>query len=58
MDVKQQINEWSKLYGKPISEENYKEICSNLKGFFSVLKAFDDEGNINKGENNKLLTHF
>lgn len=39
----QQIQEWSKLYGKPIPDEEYAEICVNLNGFFATLKEWDDE---------------
>ena len=46
MDIltkEQQIAGWSRLYGKPISEEEYNEICYNLNGFFTTLKEWDDE---------------
>jgi hypothetical protein len=36
--MEEQIENWSKLYGKAISEEEYKEICRNLEGFFSTLR--------------------
>jgi len=39
----QQIQEWSKLYDKPISEEEFAEICQNLNGFFTTLKEWHDE---------------
>ncbi len=39
----QQIEGWSKLYGKRISEEEFKEICDNLYGFFNTIKQWDDE---------------
>lgn len=39
----QQIQEWSKLYGRPISEEEFAEICNNLSGFFATLKEWDDD---------------
>ncbi len=44
MDItyKQQIQNWEKLYGKPISETEYNEICQNLNEFFSILKKWDD----------------
>ena len=41
MDTQEQIKNWSRLYGKPISETEYKEICDNLYGFFSVLHEWD-----------------
>jgi hypothetical protein len=34
---------WSQLYGKPVSQEECREICDNLCGFFSVLKEWDDK---------------
>lgn len=40
------IQEWSKLYGKPISEEEFAEICQNLNGFFTTLKEWHDEERI------------
>lgn len=56
MDTKQQIQNWSKLYDKPISETEYKEICQNLGGFFEILKQWSNnekrELNVN-GENRK-----
>lgn len=42
MGHKEQTENWSKLYGKPISETEYKEICDNLYGFFSVLHKWDE----------------
>ena len=33
--------EWSKLYGTPITDEEYAEICRNLKGFFEVLQQWN-----------------
>lgn len=39
----QQIQEWSKLYDRPISDEEFAEICANLNGFFTTLKEWDDE---------------
>lgn len=43
MDTKQQIQDWSTLYGKPISETEYREISQNLGAFFSILKEWDDK---------------
>ena len=31
------INEWSKLYGRTLTEDEYAEICQNLTGFFDIL---------------------
>lgn len=42
----QQIQEWSKLYGRAISEEDLAEINTNLNGFFATLKTWDDEERI------------
>ncbi len=40
----EQIQEWSKLYGRTISDEEFMEICFNLNRFFTTLKEwFDDE---------------
>ncbi len=57
MDKKQQIQEWSRLYDRPISEDEFKEICANLNGFFTTLKQWaDDEERMlaeNGQDNNK-----
>ena len=50
MDIKKQIKNWEQHYGRPISETEYKEICENLWGFFSILKSWDD---IDKMENKR-----
>jgi len=42
MDNKKQIEDWSRRYGKPISETEYKNIYENLNGFFTVLKDWDE----------------
>jgi len=34
------INEWSKIYGRPITEDEYTEICQNLSGFFDILRQW------------------
>jgi len=41
MDKQSQINEWSRLYGRQITEEEYRQICSNLDGFFCTLEKWD-----------------
>ena len=43
MTKQQQIQEWSKLYGRNISDDEYTEICQNLKNFFSILKQWSDD---------------
>lgn len=43
MDKQQKIQEWCRLYNKPISEIEYKEICDNLNGFFETLKQWADD---------------
>ena len=57
MGTKQeQIQEWSKLYKRPISEEEYNtEICANLNGFFATLRNWDDEERI-KLENERTCS--
>lgn len=37
------IQEWSRLYGRQISETEYDEICQTLKGFFGILHRWDKE---------------
>jgi len=39
----EQIDQWSKLYGRQISEEEYREICDNLSGFFKALREWSSE---------------
>lgn len=34
---------WQKIYGKPVSEEEIKDINRNLAGFFGTLKEWDEE---------------
>jgi hypothetical protein len=43
MDTNQKIQEWRRLYGRTISNEEYAEICSNLNGFFMTLKQWSDD---------------
>jgi hypothetical protein len=43
MNKQEQIDQWSKLYGRQITEEEYKEICNNLNGFFKILQEWDRE---------------
>jgi hypothetical protein len=38
-----ELRQWSKLYGRPLSEEEYVEICTNLSEFFATLKQWSDE---------------
>jgi len=53
---KEQIKKWSELYQKPISEEEYAEICANLSGFFETLKQWaDDEERITQENGNQSL---
>lgn len=37
--------DWEGLYGRPISDDEYREICSNLRGFFDLLREWDKESN-------------
>jgi len=41
VDKQSQIKAWSRLYGRQITEEEYREICDNLNGFFRVLFEWD-----------------
>ena len=41
MDKQDQIKEWSRLYGRQITEEEYREICDNLKAYFELLIEAD-----------------
>lgn len=52
----QQIQGWSSLYNKPISEKELAEISDNLNGFFTVLKKWNDETNeINEEINDRRI---
>lgn len=55
MDTGKQIQEWSKLYGRPISEEEIAEIDASLNGFFATLKQWsdDEERKLNEQSNDK-----
>lgn len=50
----QQIQEWSKLYGRSISDEELAEINANLNGFFTTLKEWDDEERMSQDGNKSL----
>ena len=41
MDKQDQIKEWSRLYGRQITEEEYRETCDNLKAYFELLIEAD-----------------
>lgn len=41
MNIEQEKQHWGQLYGRPISNEEYSQICENLKEFFSTLKSWD-----------------
>jgi hypothetical protein len=43
IDTKNEIQSWSKLYGKEISIDDYSEIYRNIDGFISLLKTWDDK---------------
>lgn len=61
MDVNEQIKNWEILYDRIISEEEYKEICQNLSGFFTTLKQWsdDDERMLKEnGQNNDKPSEF
>jgi len=49
----QQIEGWTKVYGRPISEEEFLEICDNLNGFFTTLKQWSDDEERIKLENER-----
>lgn len=53
-EAQQGTKEWSKLYGRSISQQEYCEMCHNLNGFFSTLKKWDDEEKMrSENERNK-----
>jgi len=43
MDKREQIKDWSRLYGRQITEEEYREITINLTGLFKILQEWDRE---------------
>lgn len=43
MEIKLSTQNWPELYGRAISTHEYDEICRNLSGFFSILKAWNDK---------------
>jgi len=51
MDKQEQVEEWSRLYGRQITEEKYREICDNLKAYFELLIEAD------KAEKNRKIEH-
>lgn len=44
------IKEWGELYKKSLSEQEYREICTNLYDFFYLIKNWDT--NTRKGLKN------
>ena len=44
IDIQEQIKNWSRLYGRQITEEEYREITTNLSGLFKILQKWDREG--------------
>jgi len=54
MAKKEALQEWERLYGKPVSEEEYREICNNLYGFFTLLDKWDKESSPTKKNNETL----
>ena len=48
MEKQSQIKEWLRLYGRQITEEEYREICENLKGFFGILHEWNKESDSNR----------
>lgn len=47
MTNQKQIDQWSKLCGKQISDGEYREIRDNLSGFFMMLHEWDKEDSNN-----------
>ena len=45
---KDHVKEWERLYGRPVSEEEYREICANLNGFFTLLGRWAKETELTK----------
>jgi hypothetical protein len=48
MSREKNIAEWSKLYGRQLSEEEYNEICQNLKNFCGILHKWEEKKRIQK----------
>lgn len=58
MEHKEQNENWSKiLYGKPVSEEELKDINYNLSGFFGILKEWDDVDKMETKKDGDLLSN-
>jgi hypothetical protein len=43
MNNQEQIKAWSRLYGRQITEEEYREISDNLRGYFETLHSWNEE---------------
>lgn len=41
LNKQEQIDNWPNLYGKQITEEEDRQICDNLSGFFKMLHEWD-----------------
>lgn len=55
MTKQKQIDQWSKLYGRQITEEEHKEICDNLSGFFKMLHEWDKEDKVRQQVSDKKI---
>ena len=47
-----QLQAWERRYGRPLSKEDYRQICEGLDGFFTQLKKWDSANQSQKGESN------
>jgi hypothetical protein len=56
VDTDKQIEHWSKLYGREITQQEYAEIYQNLNGFFSILEQWDAAEKV-KSENGKNFSN-
>jgi len=54
INAQPQIQEWSRRLGRPISNEEFTEICTNLNGFFTTLKTWSDDEERMKLENERI----
>ncbi|MFA5039626.1 MAG: hypothetical protein WC732_08115 [Candidatus Omnitrophota bacterium] len=55
MTKQEQIDRWSKRYGRQLSEEEHREICDNLSGFFKILHGWDKAEREKKGSADKKI---
>ena len=56
LSKQREIQEWSRLYRRQISDDEFAEICFSLNGFFSTLKEWADDEERTNLENERTCS--